>query len=62
MNPDTRLILDEMNKRFDDLQSTTDRKFAKLDDKWVTTFGDFEETWSSRFVEHATSGSAASHI
>jgi hypothetical protein len=52
MNPEMQIILDMMNKHFNELQSSIENKFVELNHKWLTTFGDFEEAWSSKFVEH----------
>lgn len=48
MNPDTKLILDELTKRFDDLESRLEVRVAEQDDKWERRFGDLSISQEAR--------------
>jgi hypothetical protein len=48
MNPDTKLILDELNKRFDDLEMRIDNRVTEQDDKWERKFGDLSISHDAR--------------
>jgi len=50
MNPDTKLILDELTKRFDDLESRIESRVAEQDDKWERRFGDLSISQEARIA------------
>lgn len=54
MNPDTKLVLDELcklNKRFDEVESKLDSRFSELDDKWETRLSEHDVAWERRFAD-----------
>lgn len=56
MNPDTKLVLDELSKlskRFDEVETKFESRFAKHNDKWESRFLESEEKWERKFVDLA---------
>jgi hypothetical protein len=48
MNPDTRLIVEELNRRFDELEMKTTEKFSELDDKLISKFCEYDDRWERK--------------
>lgn len=57
MNPETKLILDELNKRFDALEDKWDSRLLERDESWSRKFSDQESSHGERLsaLEHTTS-------
>jgi tetrahydromethanopterin S-methyltransferase subunit G len=43
MNPETKLVLDALSKRFDDLESRWENTFTEAAEKLEKSFGEAEE-------------------
>jgi hypothetical protein len=50
MNPETKLVLDTLSKRFDDLESRWEHTFTEAAEKLEKSFEEAEEQWESRFA------------
>ncbi|CAO2169811.1 unnamed protein product [Urochloa humidicola] len=51
MNPETKIILDEMSKRFNDLESKWGSRFSEAEEKFEARFVESEAKFESRLVE-----------
>jgi hypothetical protein len=51
MNPETQIILDELARRFDDLEAQTTEKFQELDDKLVTRLTEYDDCWERKIAD-----------
>jgi hypothetical protein len=50
MNPETKLVLDTLSKRFDDLESKWEHTFTEAAEKLEKSFEEAEEQWESHFA------------
>ncbi|XP_039815781.1 uncharacterized protein LOC120678594 [Panicum virgatum] len=50
MNPDTKLILEELQKQFAEQDDKLERHFGDLEAKWEKKFDDADDTTESRLV------------
>lgn len=54
MNPDTKLVLDELSKlgkRFDEVESKWDSRFEEHETKWETRFAERDDMWERKFAD-----------
>jgi hypothetical protein len=49
MNPETKLVLDALSKRFDDMEAKWEQSFKDAGEKLEKEFGEVEEKWELRF-------------
>jgi hypothetical protein len=62
MNPETKLVLDALSKRFDDLEARWERSFTEAGEKLEKEFAKAEEKWEIRFSQCDDKWSASSRI
>jgi hypothetical protein len=51
MNPETKLVLDALTKRFDDMEARWDKSSAEADEKLQKSIAVADEKWESRFAK-----------
>jgi hypothetical protein len=51
MNPKTKLVLDALTKRFDDMEARWDKSSAEADEKLQKSITVADEKWESRFAK-----------
>lgn len=51
MNPETKLVLDALSKRFDDMEAKWEQSFKDAGEKLEKEFGEVEEKWELRFSQ-----------
>lgn len=56
MNPDTKLVLDELSKlskHFDDVESKLESRFSEHNERWESRFVESEDKWERKFADLA---------
>jgi hypothetical protein len=51
MNPKTQIILDELARRFNDLEVQTNEKFQELHEKLVTRLTEYDDCWECKIAD-----------